>query len=65
MELPFVAIQFPDRESEKRALVLLIERRFFGRVFRDGRHFVPPAVLSLLEENCVPFELRHDAEESD
>jgi len=65
MNPDLVTIQFPDRESEKRALVLLIERRFFGRVIRGGRHYVPPAALALLEENCIPFELGHDARGSD
>jgi hypothetical protein len=52
-----VAITFPDRETEKRALAFLI-RRFSGRVLRSGEHLVPEAALEALAHQNIPFAVR-------
>ena len=51
-----VTITFPDRETEKRALALLLGR-FSGRVQRTGEHLVPEAALEALAAADVPFSI--------
>lgn len=47
-------IQFPDRETEVRALSFMIGR-FPGKVMRDHLHIVPDAALDALKEQNIPF----------
>jgi hypothetical protein len=49
-----VAITFPDRNAEKRALAFLLGR-FSGRVLRTGEHLVPEAALEALADQNIPF----------
>ena len=49
-----VAITFPDREVEKKALAFLLGR-FSGRVLRSGQHLVPEAALEALADQNIPF----------
>lgn len=51
-----VTIQFPDRDTEKRALAFLLGR-FSGRVLRTGEHLVPEAALEALADANIPFTL--------
>ncbi len=51
-----VAITFPDRETEKRALGFLLGR-FSGRVLRSGTHLVPEAALEALADQNIPFSV--------
>jgi len=52
-----VAIAFPDRETEKRALAFLLGR-FSGRVLRTGEHLVPEAALEALADSGIPFNVK-------
>lgn len=52
-----VTIEFPDRETEKRALAFLLSR-FSGRVLKSGEHIVPDAALEALAEQNIPFSVR-------
>ena len=52
-----VAITFPDRDTEKRALGFLIGR-FSGRVLQSGEHLVPEAALEALAEQNIPFTVK-------
>ncbi len=52
-----ITINFPDRETEKRALAFLIGR-FSGRVLRSGEHIVPEAALEALADQNIPFAVR-------
>jgi len=52
-----VTIMFPDRDTEKRALVLLLGR-FSGRVLRTGEHLVPESALEALAEANIPFTVK-------
>ncbi len=52
-----VTITFPDRETEKRALVFLLGR-FSGRVMRSGEHLVPEAALEALAGQRIPFTIK-------
>ena len=54
-----VAIRFPDRETERRALGFLVAR-FSGRVTRSGAHYVPLEALAALAEQGIPFTLAAD-----
>jgi hypothetical protein len=47
-------IVFPDRETEKRALAVLLGR-FAGRVLKTGEHIVPEAALEALADQNIPF----------
>lgn len=49
-----IAITFPDRETEKRALGFLLGR-FSGRVLRNRRHLVPEAALEALADQGISF----------
>jgi hypothetical protein len=49
-----ITIQFPDRDTEKRALAFLLGR-FSGRVLRTGEHLVPEAALEALANQNIPF----------
>jgi hypothetical protein len=57
---PMVTITFPDRETEKRALALLLGR-FSGRVLRSGEHLVPEAALEALSLQNIPFTVKGKA----
>ena len=46
-----VTITFPDRETEKRALV------FCWGVLRSGEHIVPEAALEALADQNIPFSV--------
>ncbi len=46
-----VTITFPDRETEKRALV------FCWGVRRSGEHIVPEAALEALADQNIPFSV--------
>jgi len=52
-----VTIEFPDRETEKRALAFLLGR-FSGRVLRSGEHLVPEAALEALADQNIPFAVK-------
>ena len=52
-----VTIEFPDRETEKRALAFLLGR-FSGRVLRSGEHLVPEAALEALADQNIPFSVK-------
>jgi hypothetical protein len=52
-----VTITFPDRETEKKALALLLGR-FSGRVLRSGEHLVPAAALQALAAQSVSFTVQ-------
>ena len=55
-----VAIVFPDRDAEKRALGFLLGR-FSGRVLRSGEHLVPEAALEALADQSIPFTVKGKA----
>ena len=52
-----IAITFPDREVEKRALGFLLGR-FSGRVLKSGEHLVPEAALEALARHDLPFTVK-------
>src|SRR5262249_28521822 len=52
-----VTIQFPDRDTEKRALAFLLGR-FSGRVLKSGLHIVPEAALEALAHQNIPFTVK-------
>ena len=52
-----IAIQFPDRETEKRALAFLIGR-FSGQVLKSGEHLVPEAALEALATQNISFSVK-------
>jgi hypothetical protein len=52
-----VRITFPDRDTEKRVLALLLGR-FSGRVLRTGEPLVPEAALESLADQYIPFTVR-------
>ena len=52
-----ITITFPDRETEKRALALLLGR-FAGRVLRTGEHLVPEAALEALADQNIAFTVQ-------
>lgn len=49
-----VTITFPDKDTEKRALVVLIGR-FSGRVLHSGEHLVSATALEFLAEQNIQF----------
>jgi hypothetical protein len=51
-----IAIKFPDRDTEKRALAFLLGR-FSGRVLRSGEHLVPESALEALADQSLPFSV--------
>lgn len=55
-----IAITFPDRETEKRALGFLLGR-FSGRVLKSGEHLVPEAALEALADQNIPFSVQGKA----
>jgi hypothetical protein len=55
-----VAITFPDRATEKRALAFLLGR-FSGRVLQSGEHLVPEAALESLADQNIPFAVKGKA----
>jgi hypothetical protein len=59
--MPFmVTITFPDRQTERRALVFLLGR-FSGLVLGSGEHLVPEAALSALGDQNIPFTVKDKA----
>ena len=46
--------QFPDRETERKALGYLIGR-YSGKVLGTGVHLVPEAAVESLADHGVPF----------
>ena len=52
-----VLIEFPDRETEKKALAFLVGR-FSGKVLRGSRHIVPEAALEALAHQNIPFAVK-------
>lgn len=54
-----IAITFPDRDTEKRALGFLLGR-FSGRVLRSGEHLVPEATLEALADANIPFTVKSE-----
>lgn len=56
-----VTVHFPDRESERRALALLVGR-CRARVLAPGVHWVPPEMLEELAANHIPFRVDHISE---
>jgi hypothetical protein len=55
-----VAITFPDRDTEKRALAFLLGR-LSGRVQKSGEHLVPEAALEALADQSITFTVRGKA----
>ena len=55
-----VTITFPDRDTEKRALAVLLGR-FSGRVLRTGEHLVPESVLEALADANISFAVKGKA----
>ena len=55
-----VRISFPDRDTEKRALAILLGR-FSGRVLQSGEHLVPEAALEALAQQNIPFTVKGKA----
>jgi hypothetical protein len=55
-----VAITFPNRETEKRALAFLLGR-FSGHVIKSGEHLVPEAALEALANQSIPFTVKGKA----
>ena len=55
-----IAITFPDRDTEKRALGFLLGR-FSGRVLKTGEHLVPEAALEALADQNIPFTVKGKA----
>jgi len=52
-----VTITFPDRQTSKRALGVLLGR-FSGRVLRSGDQIVPEAALEILAEQDISFTVK-------
>jgi hypothetical protein len=55
-----IAITFPDRATEKRALAFLLGR-FSGHVLKSGEHLVPEAALEALADQNIPFSVQGKA----
>lgn len=55
-----VAITFPDRETEKRALAFMLGR-FSGHVLRSGEHLVPEIALEALADQNISFTVKGKA----
>lgn len=55
-----ILIQFPDRETEVKALAFLVGR-FSGKVMRGGLHIVPDAALAALANENIAFSVRGKA----
>jgi hypothetical protein len=55
-----VSISFPDRDTEKRALAILLGR-FSGRVLQSGEHLVPEAAWEALAQQNIPFTVKGKA----
>jgi hypothetical protein len=55
-----IAITFPDRDTEKKALGFLLGR-FSGRVLQSGEHLVPEAALEALADQNIPFSVKGKA----
>lgn len=47
-------ITFPDRETEKRALAILLGQ-FCGHILKTGEHRVPDEALAVLTEQKIAF----------
>jgi hypothetical protein len=60
VEVIMVLIEFPDRETEKKALAFLVGR-FSGKVMRGSKHIVPEAALEALAHQNIPFAVKGTA----
>jgi hypothetical protein len=52
-----IAITFPDRATERKALAFLLGR-FSGRVLEGGLHLVPEAALEALALENISFSVK-------
>jgi hypothetical protein len=59
-DFAMVLIQFPDRETEIKALAFLVGR-FSGKVMRGSVHIVPEAALEALASESSPFSVNGKA----
>ena len=55
-----IAITFPNKATEKRALAFLLGR-FSGRILNCGEHLVPEAALEALADQGIPFSVKGKA----
>ena len=55
-----ILIQFPDRETEVKALTVLVGR-FSGRVMKGSLHIVPEAALEALASRNISFLVKGKA----
>jgi hypothetical protein len=55
-----VVITFPDRDTEKQGLAVLL-RRFSGRLHCTGEHVVPEAALAALTDANISFSIKGKA----
>jgi hypothetical protein len=55
-----VVITFPDAETQKKAVGLLLGR-FSGKVLKSGEHIVPEAALAFLAEKGITFTVHGKA----
>jgi hypothetical protein len=65
VEAKMVTIVFPDEETEKKALGLLMLGRFSGHVLRTGENFVPEAALDMLRRERIPFTVKETTNHDD
>lgn len=59
-KIAMIAITFPDRNTEKRAVGFLLGR-FSGKVMKTGEHIVPEAALEALADQGIPFAVQGKA----
>ncbi|MGE0654366.1 MAG: hypothetical protein AB7P09_01930 [Pyrinomonadaceae bacterium] len=52
-----VTITFPDRETEKKAIVILLNG-FSGRILKNGEHIVPEQALEALALKGIRFTVQ-------
>ena len=52
-----IVITFPNRDSEKQALGILLGR-FSGRILKSGEHIVPEAALEVLAAEGIEFTVQ-------
>lgn len=55
-----MVITFPDRDTEKQGLALLL-KHFSGHVYRTGEHVVPEAALVALTDANISFSVKGEA----
>ena len=59
-----VIITFPDKETQQKALVFLIDH-FSGTVLKSGEHIVPEAALPALADQNFVFTVRGKVEDKE